>query len=242
MARILVSDREKEGSSLLYIQNSLVEVLGSSGCKVKINVCDGRAELIVECPEYYTDIIHTEVCDRIAEVIAVRYKYNYFNSAIKIGGLNQTEREILLASLIAADLVEDKKYAFERVKKDNLIAIDGAFNFRLQPLKKKWEDIVSYVPTCLINTQLTDFVTYLLENKKKRIYIDNGKVYDNHYRRLKRCSLLGGFGVDIVREVLLSNCGEIELNGKISEEDEFYLKQFYGDKIIFSSGYFGLKS
>lgn len=238
MVRILVSDKEREGSSLLYIQNSLVEVLGSSGCKVKTHVIEGRAELIVECPEYYSEIIHTEVCDRVSEVIAVRYKYNYFSSAIKMGGLNQTEKEILFASLIAADLPEDKKYAFERIKRDNLIAIDGAFNFRMQPLKKKWEDIVSYVPSCLINSQLTDFVTYLLENKKKRIYIDNGKVYDSHYRRLKRRSLLGGVGVDVVREVLLSNCGEIELNGKIPEEDEFYLKQFYGDKIIFSGGCF----
>ena len=56
------------------------------------------------------------------------------------------------------------------------------------------------------------------------MYIDGGKVYDNHYRRLKRSSLLGGENIMIIREVLLSNCGEVELFGDIPKEDEYYLK------------------
>ncbi len=238
MARLLISDKEREGSNLLYIQSANAELFGSSGCKVNIEKRDGRAELTIDCSEYYFDIINAEVCDKIAEVLAVRYKYNYFKSAIKIGGLSETEREILFASLIAADLSEDKKYAFEKLRNQKMIAIDGAFNFRLQPLKRKWEDVVSYIPPTFINSQLKDFVTFLLENKKKRVYIDDGKVYDSHYRRLKRCSLLGGEKASVVREVLLSNCGEVELMGRLSEEDEFYLKEFYGDKIFFSGGYF----
>ena len=75
------------------------------------------------------------------------------------------------------------------------------------------------------------------ENKKKRVYIDNGRVYDSHYRRLKRSSLLDGDGVKIIREVLLSNCGEVELSGSIPKDDEFYLKEFYNDKIFFSNRY-----
>ena len=62
-------------------------------------------------------------------------------------------------------------------------------------------------------------------------------MYDSHYRRLKRSSLLEGDEIKIVREVLLSNCGEVELSGAIPKEDEYYLKEFYTDKIFFSSGY-----
>ena len=76
-----------------------------------------------------------------------------------------------------------------------------------------------------------------MENKKKRVYIDDGKVYDAHYRRLNRSELLGGDKVKIVREVLLSNCGGIEVSGKIPEEDEFYLKEYYSDNITFSTKY-----
>jgi hypothetical protein len=153
-------------------------------------------------------------------------------------GLSKEEKEILFAGLIAADLDDDKKYSFERLKLYTDMPIDGIFNFRLSPLKNKWKDIVQYVPVGFMNTQLKEFVTFLIENKKKRVYVDCGKVYDSHYRRLKRTSLLEGDGVKIVREVLLSNCGEIELCGEIPKEDEYYLKEFYSDKIIFSQNFY----
>ena len=93
------------------------------------------------------------------------------------------------------------------------------------------------MPDVFMNSQRKDFISYLLENKKKRVYVDNGKVYDSHYRRLKRCELLSGNDAIIVREVILSNCGEVELAGKVDETDEKYLKEYYGDKIFFSTGY-----
>ena len=76
----------------------------------------------------------------------------------------------------------------------------------------------------------------MAKKKEKITYIDDGRVYDCHYRRLKRSSLLDGDTAKIVREVLLSNCGEVELSGAIPKEDEYYLKEYYTDKIIFSSG------
>ena len=76
-------------------------------------------------------------------------------------------------------------------------------------------------------------------DKKKKVYIDGEKVFDTHFRRLKRTDLLGGENVKIIREVLLSNCGEIELSGNIPSDDEKYLKEFYGDKITFSQRYLG---
>ena len=47
--------------------------------------------------------------------------------------------------------------------------------------------------------------------------------------------LLDGQSTLITREILLSNCGEIRLYGEIPEEDEYYLKEFYNDKIVFST-------
>ena len=52
--------------------------------------------------------------------------------------------------------------------------------------------------------------------------------------RLKRCMLLDGDNIKIIREILLSNCGEVELSGDIPKDDEYYLKEFYNDKIYFS--------
>lgn len=237
MTSITISEKSYNDDNLTYIQASIGELLSHADCSVRCKNVGARSILTVNCPEYYAEIIKTELVDKVAEIIAIKYKYEYFKKYIKISGLNPTEKEILFASLIAADIDDDKKYAFERLKKYKEITIDGVFNFTFCPLKKKWEDIVRCIPNCFMNTQLKDFVFYLLENKKKRVYVDDGRVYDSHYRRLKRSLLLDGDNVRLIREILLSNCGEVELSGSIPKEDEYYLKEFYSDKIFFSNGY-----
>ena len=94
------------------------------------------------------------------------------------------------------------------------------------------------MPNCFVQNQLHDFISYLIENRKKRVYLTGGKVYDGHYRKLMRTDLLDGETVKLVREVILSDCGEVEISCKIPERDEYYLKEFYKDKIYFSTGYF----
>lgn len=239
MTRLTVSENYKNYSNVEYVKNCLNEILTHTKSTVNFNKTGDRIECVIECSDGYSDIIKSELIDKIAEIIAINYKYTYYKNQIKVAGLTTDEKEILYASLIAADLDADKKYCYAKCKDFNDIAIDGAYNFYLSPLKKKWEDVVSYMPACFINSQLKDFITYLLENKKKKIYIDGEKVFDTHFRRLKRTDLLGGENVKIIREVLLSNCGEIELSGTLPREDEKYLREFYGDKITFSQRYWG---
>ena len=93
-------------------------------------------------------------------------------------------------------------------------------------LKRKWTEIIGYIPSSFLQDQLKEFIGFLLENKKKRVYVDCGRVYDSHYRRLKRSTLLDGEEAKITREILLSNCGEIRLSGRLPEQDEFFLKEF----------------
>lgn len=238
MTRLTVTEKDYNQSNILYVQSTMSELFSHADCSVSVTVENGRAKLNINCPEYYQDIVKAELADKLAEIIAIKYKYDYFKKSISVGGLSKTEIEILLASLIAADLDDDKKYAFERLKKcGEHNALDGIFNFRLQPLKNKWKDIAQYIPFGFVNSQLKEFISYLIENKRKRVLIDSGKVYDSHYRRLTRSSLLDGDNVKIVREVLLSNCGEVELYGVLPKDDEYYLKEFYSDKIIFANNY-----
>lgn len=239
MALITVTDKNYNQNNLLYVQSVASDILSQTDSKVDSRVLGSRSVLTVDCDDGYSKIIKAEIADKLAEVVAINYKYAFFDREIKICGLTSDEKEILMASLIAADLEEDKRYVYERLKRYDDIALDGIYNFRLKPLKNKWKEIVSYMPSCFVNSQLKDFVLYLLENKKKRVYVDCGKVYDCHYKRLKRCSLLGGGDrLNIIREVLLSNCGEVEVTGILPSIDEFYIREFFADKIYFSNGYF----
>ncbi|MBQ9485252.1 MAG: hypothetical protein IJU83_00270 [Clostridia bacterium] len=235
MTEIRITDAACGANGLYYIKNSLSELTEKTGTTAAIKNQGKRCALYLDCPDYYADIVHAETADRAAEVIAVGYKYAFLKRAVRSAGLKTVEREILLASLIAADLKEDKKYAFDRLKSIREAALDGVFNFRLKPLVKKWAEVAGYMPEVFVGSQLKDFISFLLENKKKRTYIDDCKVYDNYYRRLKRCSLLGGEEGEIVREVLLSDCGEVEIRGVLPPTDEKYLKEFYGDRVYFTA-------
>ncbi len=234
MSKISITENQENGDNLLYVQSSMSELFTQSNSRVEFLFTSGRAVLNVDCPECYADILQMEICDRVAEIIVIGYKYSFFKKRVKIAGLSSEEKEILYTSLIAADLEDDKRYTFDRIKKSKELTIDGIYNFRLLPLQRKWEDVASYLPQCFLKSQLKEFICYLLENKRKRVYVDQGRVYDSHYRRLKRSSLYGEDRLNIIREVLLSNCGEVELNGSIPKEDEIYLKEYYKDKIRFS--------
>ena len=151
MAKIEITEKNCCGDNLYYLQTCLGEIFNHADCTLRSSVVDDRAKLTVNCPEYYADIIKAEVADKVSEIVAVKYKYEFFQKTLLIGGLNEQEKEILLVSLIAADFDEDKKYCFDKFKSYTDIAIDGVYNFRMQPLKKKWLDIVGYMPTCFLN-------------------------------------------------------------------------------------------
>lgn len=235
MENITITERNADSGNVTYLSNTLSELFCQLHCEVACCENTDRAIMNIRCSEEYADIVRAETADRIAEVIAVQYKYRFFSTSLKISGLSEIEREILLASLIAADLEEDKKYANKRLFGLKNIAIDGAYNFLMRPLLYKWRDIIEYIPSVFIGAQLKDFITYMLEGRKKRVYVDDGKVYDVHYRLLRRCALLGGQGARITREVLLSGGGEVELFGSLESDDEYYLKEYFGDKIYFSA-------
>ena len=178
MTSITITENEHSADNLTYLQSSVGELFNHADCTARLENSCGRVILHVNCPEYYSDIIRAEIADKVAEIIAIKYKYRYFKSVLRVGGLSSTECEILFASLIAADLDDDKRYAFDRIKNSLQIAVDGVYNFRLSALKKKWQDVAECIPQCFLNTQLKEFISYLLENKKKRVFVDNGKVYD----------------------------------------------------------------
>jgi hypothetical protein len=235
MRLITITEKENNVNNLTYVQSGGMELFKHADCKVESYKTDDRAVLSIKCPDKYIDIVKSEIVDKVAEIIVIKYKYDYLKKTVFVSGLNFADKEILIASLIAADLDDDKRYAFDRLKQYSEIAIDGTFNFRLKALKKKWHDVVGYIPVSFVRTQLKEFISFLIESKKKRIYVEGGQVYDSHFRRLKRSTLLGENDASVIKEVLLSNCGEIELSGEISKDDEYYLREFYGDKIIFST-------
>ncbi len=241
MSQIKITEASNKSKNVIYIYDMLSAVIKQLGCVSDLRGGKNRYELIIDVPSSYKELLISEIEDKIADVISVNYKYTFFNKRINSSGLSSVERELLLTALISADIDEDKKYVVKKLKNYTEYTLDGIFNFRLKPLKEKWLDIVSYIPPGFQSVQLKDFIVYLIRDKMgKRVYFDGGQVYDKRYNLLKRIELLSGDSgeIPIVKEILLSGAGEVELGSPLPERDEFYLKEFYGDRVRFNANYF----
>ena len=241
MSQIKITDSTSKSKNIIYVYEALSAVTKQLGCVSDLRGGKNRYELIIDVPSTYKDLLVREVEDKIADVITINYKYSFFKKNVNLSGLSTVEKELLLTSLIAADIDEDKKYVIKKLKSFTEYTLDGIFNFRLKPLKEKWNDILSYIPINFQSNQLKDFIVYLIRDKMgKKVYFDGGSVYDKRYNLVKRIELLAGDSLElpIVKEILLSGAGEIELCSPLPEKDEFYLKEFYGDRVRFNQGYF----
>lgn len=235
MREIKVTESGDGADNIGYVGRGLAGFLSDFDGDAKVSLGDKRSTLTLRINKEYGDVFRGEVEDRIADVIAVRYKYSYFRKYVRFDGLGEFESELLRAALIAADLDEDKKYIIRRLRNFDEYAIDGIYNFRLAPLKRKWNDIVGYVPSYFTDGQLTDFVKYLLGEKRgKRVMVEDGAVYDSSYNKLERISLTdGGEDGAIIREVLLSASGKVSVRGKIPPLDEKYIRLFFSSHAVF---------
>lgn len=239
MSFIRISDGGN-GENMFYLYNQLNPIVTRLGGKAEIE-CGKINVLNINVDKSYAGFVRAEAEDKIADVITVNYKYKFFTQRIKTKGLENFEKELLMCALICADLEEDKRYVCAKMALCEEYSINGTFNFRMNPLKRKWEEITGYIPAYFNSEQLREFIIYILKEKKgKKVYIDKDTVYDKNFNKLQRVILTDN-GIQkgkIVREVLLSASGEVELNDKVSEVDEKYLKEYFGDKILFGKGYF----
>ena len=230
MREIKISDSELGEANIRYLYDALYGALSDFNGGIEAKTDEHRSVLTLSCEKQYSDFIRCEAEDKIAEIIAVKYKYEYFKKTVKPIGLNAFEQELLIDALISADIDDDKKYIVRKLKHFSEYAIDGVFNFRLIPLKRKWEEIAGYIPPYFSGERLKDFISFLLTEKRgKTAIIENGIVYDQRFIPLNRTALIGQTGEGrIIKETILSGCGEVKVLCSLPELDEKYLKMYFG--------------
>ena len=232
MTEIVITDKSKNINNLFYLQKSLSEILGQTESKVYIESADKEVSMRLLVNPFYENLIKEELADKIAEVIAIGYKYDFFATTIKPSGLNDGEVKLLIAGIISADFEDDKKYIINKIGDFKSLSIDGIFNFKLKILKDKWAEISAVMPTVFTSEQLKEFLLYISGEKERKIFIDGDNVYDLHYRRLLRAELIGEKSVLI--ETVLSGAYEIDYLAMPPAKEQSKLKEYYGSRITFS--------
>jgi len=231
MDLLRITEQTEKADYLEYIREKLqTEILNPEQIELTL---EGRAVLSISFSEENAPIVISEIYDKLSEVICVAYKYEVFEKRIRAYGLNDEERGLLLASVIAADYDDDKRYVKSRLRFNSECAIDGLYNFRLGPLSRKWEEISAYIPEFFTPDELKEFIVFLIDEKKgRKVYIDGEKLYDSKKRQINRSKLLPyGKTNNIVKETLLAGAGEVYILGQPPENDEKVLRKYFGNKI-----------
>ena len=190
-----------------------------------------RTEIAFKTEREYCPYVRKFTEEHIADIIAIGYKYAYFDKRLALPLLTKLQRRVLLTALVAADYKDDRAYAMRRIRGCESYCIDGMFYFRLQELKKRWEEIIEYIPTDMGEVGMESFIGFLAEDGEGKVFLKNGKVYDEDYRTLSR-SLLTGVEWT-VGEVLLSGAEQVYCFGKVDNESRDFLKKYYGEKAFF---------
>ncbi len=188
-------------------------------------------EIAFKTEKEYCPYVRKFTEEHITDVIAIGYKYAFFDKRLPLPLLTATQRKTLLTGLVAADYREDRAYVLRRIRGFEDYCIDGMFHFRLQGLKARWEEIAAYIPTDMGEVATEGFISFLAEDGEGKIFLKNGKVYDEEYKKLSRSLLTGG--ENAVAEILLSGAGQVYCFGETEEVTKSFLKKYYGEKAIF---------
>ncbi len=190
-----------------------------------------RTQIAFQTEKKYCPHVRKFTEEHIADVLAIGYKYAFFEKRLPLPLLSGLRRRVLLTALVAADYKEDRAYILRRICGYTDYCIDGVFHFRLQGLKKRWQEIAEYIPADMGEVGLERFVSYLVEDGEGKVFLKKGKVYDEGYRPLSK-SLLTGVS-SAVGEILLSGAEQVYCFGETEDGTKAFLKKYYGEKAIF---------
>ena len=188
-------------------------------------------EIAFKTERAYCPYVRKFTEEHVADVISIGYKYAYFDKRLPLPLLNKIQRRTLLTAVVAADYKEDRAYVLRRIRGCENYCVDGAFYFRLQELKKRWEEIVAYIPTDMGEVGMENFIGFLVEDGEGKVFLKNGKLYDEDYRSLSRSLLTGEEWTE--GEVLLSGAEQVYCFGETEAGVKTFLKKYYGEKVFF---------
>ncbi len=228
---ITITQNGFDGLYMSYLYKKVRERFSFLPASCQIEKEGDYTQIAFKTERQYCPYVRKFTEDHIADILAIGYKYAFFEKRLPLPLLSKLRRRALLTALVAADYREDRGYILRRLRGNTKYSIDGTFYFRLQELRRRWEEIAGYIPTDMGEPATENFLSYLAEDGEGKIFLKKGKVYDEEYRPLNR-SLLTGVA-SAVGEVLLSGAEKVYCFGETEGEIKAFLKKYYGEKVFF---------
>ena len=231
MEKITVTQNGRDDAYALYVYEKVKERFSFLPASFQILPEGDRTKVEFSSEERYCPYIRKITQRCIADVLALGYKYCFFEKKLPLPLLNEQEKKLLLTALTAADYREDYAYIFSKLKGFEEYAIDGVYNFRLSDLKARWTDVMKYISPDFCGAYLESFISFLIDEGEGRAYYKDGKVYDEEYRVLEKSKLIGGYSP--VRELVLSGVKEVYCYSSPDRETKTFLEKYYKENAVF---------
>ena len=234
METITVAQSVKNGRKDLYIPyiyKKLKEKFGFQTSECRIERENGESFLTFQGDDGVCSHVKKATNEHISDVLSIGYKYDFFQKNLPLPLLSDKERFLLYVALVAADYPEDKRYVLRRLDGLTNCSLDGVFNFRLRELKNRWAEVIEYIPADFGKYSLEGFLDYVATDGDGRVYLKEGKVYDENYRLMDRSELFGRSTP--IADILLGGVSQVYCFGETDSETKDFLKKYYKGKAVF---------
>lgn len=228
---ITITQNGFDGLYMSYLYGKVKERFDFLPSICRLNRRQEYAEIEFKTEKEYCPYVRRFAETAIADVIAIGYKYRYFENAIRVPLLSPMERRLFFTALVSADYKEDKAYIEKRIRGFENYCLEGLYHFRLQELKKRWEGIVEYIPVETGQDSLDGFFEFLVEDGDGKVFVKDGRVYGEDYRALTRSVLTGVSST--LGEILLSGAERVYCFGETEKTTRTFLEKYYGEKVVF---------
>ena len=231
MEEITILQNGYDGLYMSYLYGKVRERFSFLPAECDLKRQGNSSKIEFKTEKEYCPYVRKFTENHIADVIVIGYKYAFFEDRLKLPLLSKLKRRLLLTALVAADYKEDRGFVIRRLRGFESYCLDGLFNFRLRDLKKRWIEVADYIPTDMGESSLESFLGFLIEDGTGKIYVKNGKVYDEEYRPVSK-SLLTGVE-SLIGEIIIAGAERVYCFGEVDEATKSFLEKYYGEKATF---------
>ena len=162
----------KENEHLLdYIKEQLTPCMGEiDGITSEMDERN-RSYFSLACADTYRFQVQRKLSDAVSQALTLGYKNIFVRKLLKIDKDNFYQN-VLVNVICIFDNDYDKQIVSRVVDTDKSLCLDGYYNFRLNAVKKKWQEVTKLVSDNFYvmtdNTLIVEFLQYLLESTPSR--------------------------------------------------------------------------
>ncbi len=172
MYEATVSVANENAHLLDYVKEQIEPILGEvDGLTAEANE-KFRTSFSLACADTYRFQIQRKLNDAVSQALTLGYKNLYMRKMLKIDSGNFYQN-VLVNTICIFDNDYDKQVVSRMLNSDATLCIDGYYNFRLDSVKRKWNEITKLVSDNFYvltdSEMITEFLQYLLESTPSKV-------------------------------------------------------------------------